>query len=781
MIRSVAVLGAGTMGAQIAAHFANADTPALLLDVTADAARQGLERARKLKPDPFFTPDTWRLVTTGSFDADLNRIHDCDWIIEAVVEQLDIKRGLLQRVDAARRPGSIVTSNTSGIPIAALAEGRSDDFRKHWLGTHFFNPPRYLRLLEVIPTPETLPEVLNTVAHFSDHRLGKGVVIAKDSPNFIGNHIGLYAFMRTLAKVAAGEYTIEEVDAITGPPLGRPKSATFRTMDIAGLDVLGHVVGNLRVRLGDGPGNDVWSVPPFVAHMIERGMTGEKAGQGFYRREKDASGESQILTLDPATLTYRPRQHPRLPSIDAGASITDVRERVRTLFGASDKAGRFLRDTLAPTLVYTAMVAPSIAHSPDDVDRVMRWGFGWELGPFELIDAIGIERLLDAVRETSPDLLRGPAEAGHHVQESGETLPPLIEEAVKRGGRLRQTAALPAAAPDLQILRSAKERSGVVKKNAGASLVDLGDGVLCVEFHSKMNVVGGDTIQMLQAGVREAERNFAALVVGNEAQNFSAGANLMLLLLEAQEGNWEDIDAMVRAFQQANMSLRFAGVPVVVAPTGLTLGGGCEISLHGDRVHAAAETYMGLVEVGVGLIPAGGGTKEMVARAIENAPSGTTDWLPPVQRAFETIAFAKVSSSAPDAQRLGYLRPVDSFTMNVERLLSDAKARALQRVNEGYHPPQPRTSIPVGGDTVLAPLKLGIHLAWRAGRISDHDAVVGRKLATVMAGGQLPHVSTVTEQELLDLEREAFLGLVGERKTLERIQHTLKTGKPLRN
>jgi 3-hydroxyacyl-CoA dehydrogenase len=769
------------MGAQIAAHFANADTPALLLDVTADAARQGLERARKLKPDPFFTPDTWRLVTTGSFDADLNRIHDCDWIIEAVVEQLDIKRGLLQRVDAARRPGSIVSSNTSGIPIAALAEGRSDDFRKHWLGTHFFNPPRYLRLLEVIPTPETLPEVVNTVANFSDHRLGKGVVIAKDSPNFIGNHIGLYAFMRTLARVAAGEYTIEEVDAITGPPLGRPKSATFRTMDIAGVDVLGHVVGNLRVRLGDGPDSDVWSVPPFVAHMIERGMTGEKAGQGFYRREKDASGESQILTLDPATLTYRPRQHPRLPSIDAGASITDVRERVRTLFGASDKAGRFLRDTLAPTLVYTAMVAPSIAHSPDDVDRVMRWGFGWELGPFELIDAIGIERLLDAVRETSPDLLRGPVKAGHYVQESGETLPPLIEEALKRGGRLRQTAVLPAAAPDLQILRSAKERSGVVRKNAGASLVDLGDGVLCVEFHSKMNVVGGDTIQMLEAGVREAERNFAALVVGNEAQNFSAGANLMLLLLEAQEGNWEDIDAMVRAFQQANMALRFAGVPVVVAPAGLTLGGGCEISLHGDRVHAAAETYMGLVEVGVGLIPAGGGTKEMVARAIENAPPGTTDWLPPVQRAFETIAFAKVSSSAPDAQRLGYLRPIDSFTMNVERLLSDAKARALQRVKEGYHPPPPRTNVPVGGDAVLAPLKLGIHLAWRAGRISDHDAVVGRKLATVMAGGQLPHVSTVTEQELLDLEREAFLGLVGERKTLERIQHTLKTGKPLRN
>ena len=772
-IRSVAVLGAGTMGAQIAAHFANAGTPALLLDVTADAARQGLERARRLKPDPFFTADTWRLVTTGSFDADLGRIHECDWIIEAVIEQLDIKRGLLQKVDAMRRTGSIVTSNTSGIPISVLAEGRTENFRQYWLGTHFFNPPRYLHLLEIIPTPDTKRDVVDIVSHFADHRLGKGVVIAKDSPNFIGNHIALYGFMRMLAKVAAGEYTIEEVDAITGPPLGRPKSATFRTMDIAGLDILGHVVGNLRARLGDSPGSDVWAVPPFVVQMLERGMTGEKAGQGFYKREKQADGESQILTLDPATLTYRARQKPRLPSIESTEPIADIRERVRALFNAPDKAGRFLRETLAPLLVYTAAVTPAIAHSTDDVDRVMRWGFGWELGPFELIDAIGVQKVVDAVRETSPDLLVGNS--------SSEAIPPLLETALKSTQKTLRTGALPPAAPDLLILRSAKERSGVVRKNAGASLVDLGDGVLCVEFHSKMNAVGGDTIQMLQAAVREAESGFAALVIGNEGPHFSAGANLMLLLLEAQEENWDEIDAMVRAFQGANMGLRYAGVPVVVVPAGLALGGGCEICLHGDRVQAAAETYMGLVEVGVGLIPAGGGTKEMMARAIEDAPASATDRLPPIQSAFETVAFAKVSSSGPDAERLGYLRPVDAVTMNNERLLDDAKARALQRVQEGYHPPQPRTSIPVGGDTVLAPLKLGIHLAWRAGRISDHDALVGRKLATVMAGGNLPHPSTVTEQELLDLEREAFLSLTGERKTLERIQHTLKTGKPLRN
>lgn len=733
-IRSVAVLGAGTMGSQIAAHFANAGVPALLLDVTADAAQQGLKRARGLKPDPFFTPDTSKLVTTGSLDADLPRVADCDWIVEAVVEQLDVKRGLLERVDKTRRQGSIVSSNTSGIPISTLAEGRSDDFRRHWLGTHFFNPPRYLHLLEIIPTPETDPAVVDTVSRFADHRLGKGVVIAKDSPNFIGNRIGLYGVTRILEKVANGEYTIEEADAITGPAIGRPRSATFRTLDLAGIDILVHVLDNLRERLAGTGEEHAWVLPPFVREMLARGLTGEKAGQGFYKRVKRDGGESEILTLDPATLEYRPRQQPRLASLEATASISDVGERIRTLFHGKDRVGQFLRETLPPLLDYTAAVTPSIAYSEDDVDRVMRWGFGWELGPFELKAAI----------DGTP----------RHVGPPG---------------------------PGLLLLRSAREQTAVVKKNAGASLVDLGDGVLCVEFHSKMNAIGGDTIQMLQAGVREASKNFAAMVVGNEAPNFSAGANLMLVLLEAQEENWDEIDLMIRAFQQATVALRYSAVPVVVAPAGLTLGGGCEIVLHADRVQAAAESYIGLVEVGVGLIPAGGGTKEMTARAVESMAPGTTDFLPAIQRAFETIAFARVSASAPDAQRLGYLRPVDAVTMNTERLIADAKARALQRVADGYQPPPPRTGIAVGGDAVLAPLKLGIHLAWRAGRISDYDAVIGRKLATIMAGGTLPHPSIVTEQQLLDLEREAFLSLLGERKTQERIQHTLKTGKPLRN
>jgi 3-hydroxyacyl-CoA dehydrogenase len=756
VINSVVVLGAGVMGAQIAAHFANAGVPSLLLDVTAEAAEQGLKRARSLKPDPFFTPDTHKLISTTSFDGGLPRLKDADWVLEAVVEQLDVKRELLARVDAARRPGSIVSSNTSGIPIAAIAEGRSDDFRRHWLGTHFFNPPRYLHLLEVIPTPETDRAVLDAVMTFADRSLGKGVVVARDSPGFIGNHLALYGVARILSSLETGGYTIEEIDEITGPAIGRPKSATFRTLDLAGLDIVGHVIRDLNQRLPDADARATFALPAFVEQMLARGLIGEKTGQGFYKRVKGAGGESEILTLDRSTLDYVPRQSPRLPALESARTVNDIGERIKTLFNGNDRVGQFLRDTLAPTLVYTAHVTPAIAHSADDVDRVMRWGFGWDLGPFEIADAIGIDRVLEVARQVSPTLLdRG--------------VPDLWKQ---------RTRPQPS---DLQILKHAKDQSRIVKKNAGASLVDIGDGVLAIEFHSKMNAIGADTLQMLQAGVREAERNFAALVVGNDASHFSAGANLMLLLLEAQEENWDDIDLIIRQFQASTMGLRYSKVPVIVAPAGLALGGGCEVCLHGDRVQAAGETYMGLVEVGVGLIPAGAGTKEMVARAAEQMVPGSNDFLPTIQRAFELIGFAKTSASGPDAQRLGYLRPVDAITMNRDRLMADAKAHALQRVRDGYQPPPPRTAIPVGGSTVAAALKLGVHLAWRAGRISDHDALIGRKLATIMTGGDIPHSTTVTEQRLLDLEREAFLSLVAERKTQERIQHTLKTGKPLRN
>jgi 3-hydroxyacyl-CoA dehydrogenase len=768
MITSVAVLGAGTMGAQIALHCANAGIPALLLDLTADAAREGLERARRLKPDPQFTPDTRRLVTTMSFDEGIPLLKSVDWIMEAIVERLDLKQQLLARVDQARRSGSIVSSNTSGIPIGVLAEGRSQDFRKHWLGTHFFNPPRYLRLLEVIPTPETDPAVVQTISHFADHFLGKGVVIAKDTPNFIGNHIALYGVVRTLEAVASGRYTIEEVDAITGPALGRPGSATFRTMDIAGLDILAHVLRNLAERLEDEADRAAFAMPPFLEQMIARGLLGEKSGKGFYERRKGAAGESEIWTLDLNTLDYRAKQPARIASLDAAKAIDDVRSRVKALFGAKDKAGQFLRETLAPTLLYAARVAPHIAHSIDDVDRVMKWGFAWDLGPFELFDAIGVREVVEAAQA-----------AGGHAAAGG--VPPLVQEVLDSGRNAFRDGPLPAASRDLLILRAARDQHRIVKKNAGASLVDLGDGVFCVEFHSKMNAIGADTIQMLQVGVKEAARNGVALVVGNDAPNFTAGANLMLVLLEAQEGNWDDIDLAIRTFQQATMGLRYSDVPVVVAPAGLCLGGGTEMALHADRVQAAAETYMGLVEVGVGLIPAGGGTKEMLVRAMQQLPTPQSDPLPYVQKAFETVALAKVSASGPDARRLGYLADTDGFTMNRERLIADAKAKALERVREGYVKPASRPAIPVGGASVAAALKLGVHLAWRAGRASDHDALIGRRLAHIFAGGDAPHATTVSEQHLLDLEREAFLALLGERKTLERIQHTLKSGKPLRN
>jgi 3-hydroxyacyl-CoA dehydrogenase len=747
-IRSAAVLGAGVMGSQIAAHFANAGIPTLLLDLTMDVARDGLNRARALKPDPFFTADVASLIQLGSFDADLGRVSGTDLIVEAVTEQIEVKRALLARIDGVRSSETIVSSNTSGIPIAALAEGRSDGFRRHWLGTHFFNPPRYLHLLEIIPTAETDPSVVERVSRFADLRLGKGVVIAKDRPNFIANHIGIFSVIQILQALESGEYTIEEIDALTGPALGRPKSATFRTMDIAGLDVIGHVAANLRI-----------SLPPVLRSLIERGWIGQKTGQGFYKRT-----ESEILVLDPATLTYRAQKPVQIPALEAARNIEDPAERVKLLFLDQGKAGRFLRATLGPTLLHTASVASDMAHSIDDVDRAMQWGYGWELGPFEIWDAIGVREVLEAMRTTT-DALDVPAP---------------VRKIVDAGGNRFRSGGVPPAAPGLQILKAATDRSRVVRRNAGASLVDLDDGVLAVEFHSKMNTIGGDTVQMLQAGVKEATHNFTALVVGNDAVNFSAGANLMLVLLEAQEGNWDDIDLMVRAFQEATQALRYAEVPVIVAPAGLTIGGGCEIALHGDRLQAAAESYIGLVEVGVGLIPAGGGTKEMLVRSVSERPNANADLLPFVQRAFETIGFAKVSTSALDARHLGYVTVADRVTMNRDRLMSDAKALALERARDGYQRPV-RQMIPVGGDAVLAALKLGIHLAWRGGRISDHDATIARALALVMAGGALPQATMVSEQHVLDLEREAFLKLCGERKTLERIQYTLKTGKTLRN
>ena len=769
MIQSAAVLGAGTMGAQIAAHLANAGLPVLLLDVTADTARAGLERARKITPDPFFLPETISLIRTGSFDDGLAAAGKADWVVEAVVEQLDVKQALLARLGAHLSARSIVSTNTSGIPVNQVAEAfaaGSDGAarRARFLGTHFFNPPRYLHLVEVIPTADTDPAVVAEMRDFLDRRLGKGVVIAHDRPGFIANRIGVFGLARTLEPVAAGRFSIDEVDALTGVAIGRAKSATFRTADIAGLDIIAKVASDLETHLKE----EAFRLPPFVEAMVGEGALGEKTGRGFFQKVPTARG-SDIQVRDLATGAYVQRVNPRFASVDAARSIEDVGARIKMLFLANDRAGEFLRETLGPTLLYSARAAGEVAGSIDDVDRAMRWGFGWDLGPFEIWDAIGIREVL----------------AGANVAEADA--PKIVRDALAAGRNTLRCGPLAPAAPEYGVLgvtrTESARRSGTaaLRSNAAASLVDLGDGVLAVNLHSKMNAIGGDTLEMLEAGVATAAAGAAGLVIATDAPHFSAGANLMLLLLAAQEGDWDEVDLMVRSFQRATMTLRTSPVPVVAAIGGLALGGGCEIPLHCDRVQAAAESYIGLVEVGVGLIPAGGGTKEMLARAMEAMPDPNGDLLPHVQRVFELIGFGKVSTSGPQAQRLGYLRAVDAVTMNRDRVVADAKRTVLAQAARGYQPPVLRPAIPVGGPDVYAALALGVHLARRAERISEHDATIGRHLARVLAGGDVPHRTTVTEQQLLDLEREAFLKLTGEPKTLERIGYTLKTGKMLRN
>jgi 3-hydroxyacyl-CoA dehydrogenase len=803
-IEKVAVLGAGTMGARIAAHLANAGIPCFLLDIvpaelSADEKRKGLtlespavrnrivlagiDAAKKSRPAAFFTPETARLITPGNFEDNLAWCGQVDWIIEAVAENLEIKRKLFERVEAVRKPGTIVTSNTSGLPIRLIAEGRSEDFQQHWAGTHFFNPPRYMKLVELIPGPKTRPEVLEELDEICDLRLGKGVVVAKDTPNFIANRIGTFSVLNVMRQMQALDMTIEEVDACTGPAIGQPKSATFRTADIVGLDVLVHVVRNIYENVPDDESREMYRVPPLAEEMMKRGWLGEKTGSGFYKRIKK-DGESEILTLDWHTMEYRPRQKARFGSIEAGKAIEHTRERLRVLVAPAlegkggDKANRLLWSALSETCLYAARRAPEIANSIVDVDRAMRWGFAWELGPFEVWDAIGVERMANA------------------LQREGKTLPPVVgrvlaspqksfyETAKGRtsyfdlGGGAFKPVEEPAG---IIILKSLKERSGVVQENSGASLIDLGDGVICCEFHSKMNSIGGDLVAMIHAGISRLGSEFDAMVIANQATNFSVGANLMLLLISAQEGEWDDIHMAVRQFQRVNMAIKYAPGPVVVAPQGLALGGGCEISLHGARIHAAAEAYLGLVETGVGLIPGGGGTKEMLIRANEHAAGGEDlDLFHALKPVFENIAMAKVSTSGEEARSLGYLRPSDLIAMNRDRQVADAKQTALGMVRAGYHPPAP-AQIRVLGEEFLAGAKLAIHMMLRGGYASEHDAVVARKLGYILAGGSITAPQTVPEQYVLDLEREAFVSLCGERKTQERIAHTLKTGKPLRN
>ncbi len=800
-IQKAVVLGAGTMGARIAAHFANAGLPCLLLDIVPkDAATPvernkivlaGLEAAKKSKPAAFFSSDLASRVSLGNFDDDLSRISDADWIIEVVAENLEIKRNLLAKVAQFRKPGSIITTNTSGLPVHLIAEGLPEEFQQHWAGTHFFNPPRYMKLVEIIPGPKTSAHVIDTLADFCDRRLGKGVVVAKDTPNFIANRIGTFSMLNALKLMATLGLTIEEVDACTGPAVGWPKSATFRTADIVGIDVLAHVVNNIYEAAVNDESRDSYKLPALVEEMLRRKWLGDKTGQGFYKRVK-GSGEKEILTLDIPSMDYRPRQKAKFVSIDAGKTIEDTRERLRALMTPlfegqkTDKAQQFIWGGLSEMCLYAGRRMPEISDRVVDVDRAMRWGFAWELGPFEIVDALGL-----------------PIFAAQ-IKKEGRSLPPIFEKAQSSGrtsfyesdkGSSKvfdfatggtQRVEEPAG---IIILKNLKDGGREVERNSGASLIDLGDGVVCCEFHSKMNAIGSDLISMIHKGIKRLDTDFDAMVIANQAPNFCVGANLMLVLVGAQEQEWDELHMAVKQFQNVNLAIKYAPKPVVSAPQGMALGGGCEISLHAAKIHAAAEAYIGLVEAGVGLIPGGGGTKEMMIRANEHASSGDDlDLFHALKPIFENIATAKVGTSAEEDRQLGYLRRTDTYSMNRERLVADAKQTALALSRSGWKPAAATwqegvqtTQIKVLGESFLAAAKMVIHLMVRGGYASDHDAHVSRKLANILAGGALSAPQLVSEQYVLDLEREAFVSLCGEKKTQERIAHTLKTGKPLRN
>jgi 3-hydroxyacyl-CoA dehydrogenase len=799
-IHKVAILGAGTMGSRIAAHLANAGIPSFLLDIVppgADSssrnkiAAAGLEAARKAKPAAFFEPSLASLVTPGNFEDDLKRVAEVDWIIEVVVEDLEIKRTLLKKVEQFRKPGTIITTNTSGLPVAKIAEGFSDDFRRSWFGTHFFNPPRYMRLLEIIPTPEANPALIDAVAIFADIHLGKGVVLAKDTPNFIANRIGTFSVLNVMRLMQELDFTIEEVDALTGPALGWPRSATFRTLDLVGLDILGHVVCNMTENVRD-ERNDL-KLPSFFRQMLERKMLGDKTGGGFYRKQKGA-GDDERLGLDWKTLEYRPRQKARFASLETARNIDDPATRIRALIGGSGKGTgkdeQFLWTALSELWNYSANRIPEISDSIVEIDRAMRLGFNWELGPFELWDAAGVDATIARMKKEG----RPVAANAEKLLASGKKTW-YEDDPRSASGRayfdLASGSYKPVVVPEgVWSVAAAKKSKGVVKKNSGASLVDLGDGVGCIEFHSKMNTLGSDIVQLVSQTLKSggAGDNFDAFVIANDAPNFSVGANLMLLLMSAQEEEWDEVDLAIRAFQGMTQAIKFSPKPVVIAPFGMTLGGGVEMSLHAAARQPHAELYMGLVEVGVGLLPGGGGCKEMLLRAIDTAstirPGGrgeSVELMEAMKRAFEAIAMAKVSTSAYEARTLGLLSTSDRITMNRDRVVTDAKERALDLLRSGYEQPQPRTDIPAPGENILAALRMGVHLMRQGEYITEYEVKIGTKVAEVLCGGNVTPGTPVSEQYILDLEREAFKSLCGEKKTQERIQYTLKTGKTLRN
>jgi len=759
------------MGSRIAAHFANAGFPVDLLDIVIPgpdrnaAALAGIESAAKQRPVAFFTSSARSLITPGNFEDHLDRLGDCDWIVEAVAENLEIKRGLLDRVAEVRAPGAIVSTNTSGIPLASIAEGFDAEWRAHFLGTHFFNPPRYLHLVEIIPGPGAAADVVAWVSEFCDRRLGKGVAPCKDTPNFIANRIGCF-FGATIHQLTVeGDYTIEEVDALTGPLIGLPRSASFRLVDVIGLDVWVHVLRNLHELAPNDPARGRYRTPEFMARMADRGWLGEKRGQGFYKR---VGPEKEIHVIDRKTLEYHLPQKVKFPSVEAVRGVEDLPQRLRTLAAADDRAGRLLWPLFRDLFWYSASMVPEISDRIVEIDRAMRWGFAFSLGPFEAWDALGVRATAERMRGEGCAV---PASVENMLRSGAETFYEPADREGRPGTRYFDLAAGRwrdlEPRPGVLVLSEIKRARGVLRENRGASLIDLDDGVLCLAFHSRMNALGEDALEMLLGAIEDIRTGHEALVIANQGENFSAGADFTPVLAAAQNGEWDKIDLGVRQRQQALLELKYAPRPVVAAPFGTAAGAGCQLALHAARIQASAETFMGFTETAAGLIPTGGGIKELLIRL----GSG--------RAAFDLIAGATVSSSAAHARELGLLRAGDVITMNPERLVGDAKETALALAPK--HAPPPQREIPVEGEAGFDAIMEGVVRAHAAGQITDYDRVIGERLALVVSGGRLTGSQSLSEQSLLDLEREAFMSLLGDIRTRNRVEHLLRTGKPLRN
>lgn len=795
-IRRVAVLGSGVMGSRIACHFANIGLDVLLLDIapkelTDDEKKKGLslehpavknrivnsafDAAVRSNPAPLFSKKFASRIKLGNFADDMASIKNYDWTIEVVVENLDIKKKIYDEVEKFRKPGTLITSNTSGIPIHLMAEGRSEDFQKHFCGTHFFNPPRYLKLLEIIPTEKTDPEIVKFLMRYGDLYLGKTTVLCKDTPAFIANRVGIFGIMKVVDSMRKFDLNVDEIDKLTGPVIGRPKSATFRTSDVVGLDTLVKVANNLYAGLPKDEGRDMFKLPDVINKLEQNKWLGDKTGQGFYKKTKNAKGETEILTLDLKTLEYKPKAKAKFSTLETTKTIDNLKERFKVLLAGKDKAGEFYRDSFFGLFQYVSNRIPEIADELYKIDDAVCAGFGWELGPFETWDAVGVDRTvneMEAAGYRANEWVYEMLAAGHRSFYK-------VEDGQKKYYDIPSKSYKSISGKEAFIILE-NLSNNIVWKNAESKIIDLGDGVLNFSWHSKSYTLGSAVMEGLNKSIDLAEKSHRGLVVGHQGADFSLGANLGLVFMYAIEQDYDDIDFMVRAFQNTVMRLRYSSIPVVVCPQGRTLGGGCEMTLHADIAQAAAETYIGLVEVGVGLIPGGGGTKEFTKRVSDRLQEGDVE-LNALQNAFMNIATAKVATSAEEAREMFILRDIDRVSMNRERQIADAKQAVIDLSDAGYTMPTPAKNIKVQGRAGMALFMAGVNGMRMGNYITDHDAKIAMKIANVMCGGDLTAPQEVSEQYLLELEREAFVSLCGEKKTLERIQSILTGGKPLRN